>query len=196
MKKKRRSKNKKVNEAVCRKWLFLHNRLAIIKKNNLKTRFIITIFLMLHLGLGFGQNDKYLTFELGGSGGLGSFNYESVFGQNEKIRYSFRTGFSFMPIDKNNGVALIFPQMLHGILGKKSHQMDFGIGLSPSFTTNFGGAYVRMPLSFSYRFEPEGKNHYWRIGYTPLISFLFDFQWEHWAGVTYAYKLKFKGNKK
>lgn len=158
--------------------------------NNLKTKYIIAVILTLNTGLVYAQNEKYLAFDIGGSGGLGSFNYESVFSDKEKIRFSFKTGFSFMPIDKNNGAAMIFPQMLHGILGEKSHQMDLGIGFSPSFTTTLGGAYVRMPLSFSYRFEPNDKNYYWKIAYTPLISLLFDFQWEHWAGVTYAYKLK------
>jgi hypothetical protein len=141
------------------------------------------------------QSQRYISLEVGGAGGLGSINFEKEFHKSEQLRFIFRTGFSFIPIDRNNGNSLIFPQMVHAVYGKKSHHIDFGIGLAPSFTTRFAGAYIRAPLSLGYRFEAKDKKHVWRVAYTPLTSFLFDFQWEHWAGITYAYKLGQKKNK-
>lgn len=158
----------------------------------LNTKLTLLLLFTLQVGFTFGQNPRYLMLELGGAGGLGSVNFESVFSQKEQLRLSFRTGVSIMPIDKNNGAALIFPQMIHGTYGQGAHQADVGIGLAPSITTNLGGAFVRMPLSLGYRLEPLEKHYYFRVAYTPLLSFLFDLQWQHWAGVTFAYQLNRK----
>lgn len=132
---------------------------------------------------------RHISVELGGSGGLGSLNYEKTLSKKDNLTLVFRTGFSVAPVDKNNGNALIFPQMVHTIYGKTKHYADFGIGLAPSFTTKLGGAFVRMPISLGYRVMPEDKKYYFRISYTPLVSFLFDWQWQQWAGFTFGFKL-------
>lgn len=155
----------------------------------MKFNVILVLYLSFICTSSFTQEPTYFTFDLGGVGGLGSINFEKTIYHQNKVAVAFKTGFSFMPIDRINGTSLIFPQMLHGIYGAKKHFMDVGIGLAPSFTTKFGGAYVRMPLSLGYRLQPEEKNFYWRIAYTPITSFLFDFQWQHWAGISFAYQL-------
>lgn len=166
----------------------------LLIKHFLKVKQLIALLFMLPVGFVLGQHEKFLTFELGGSGGLASINYETDFCNKEKLKLAFRTGFSILPVDKNNGAALIFPQMIHGRFGQNQHQADIGIGLAPSITTNLGGAYVRLPLSFGYRLEPLSRNYYLKFAYTPLVSFLFDLQWEHWAGITYGYRLGAKKN--
>jgi len=143
----------------------------------------VAFFLCTHQGV---TQDRYISFELGGSGGIASINFEktlTVLGSN---RYSMRYGLSFAPIDKNNGNAFIFPVMIHGKWGKNNHFADVGIGQSFTITTR-GSAFVRMPLSMGYRFEPENKRYYLRASYTPIISYLFNFQWENWAGLTFGY---------
>lgn len=162
----------------------------------MKTKLALVILFLIPIGLVYGQQEKYLTIELGGSGGLGSINFEKEFFQNEKTRISFRTGFSFMPIDKNNGSVLIFPQMVQYRYGNGKHFALLGMGLTPSITTTLSGVYIRMPLSFGYGFEPPHKKYCFRMAYTPLVSFLFDLQWQHWGGVTFAYKLNSRKDSK
>jgi len=131
------------------------------------------------------QNTVYI--ELAGSGGFGSFNFEWNFKTKDQFRWMLRTGISGTYIDKNNGAALIFPVMVHGVYGKK-HCLDIGIGQSLSVTTR-GGFFVRAPISIGYRLEPKGKRIFYRVSYTPIVSYLVDFQWENWAGVSIGYKL-------
>lgn len=126
---------------------------------------------------------------------MASINLENTIHQKGNLRVAFRSGFSYIPIDKNNGGALIFPNMIHGSYGKEVHFADFGFGLAPSITSKLAGAYIRLPLSFGYRIQPKEKKYYLRFSYTPLVSFLFDFQWQHWAGITYGIKLKPKTSK-
>lgn len=135
------------------------------------------------------HGQRHLSLELGGSGGLASINYETNLSKSEKIQLHYRSAFSFAPIDRNNGNVLIFPQMIHLIYGKGMHKADLGAGLAPSFTTKLSGFYVRFPLSLGYRIQPREKNYYVRIAYTPILSFLFDAQWQHWAGITFARQL-------
>lgn len=125
--------------------------------------------------------------ELGGSGGFGSLNYEWNFRAREYNRWMLRTGISGTHIDKNNGSALIFPVMLHFVRGQK-HALDVGIGQTLTVTTR-GSAFVRMPISLGYRLEPEGSRMFYRFSYTPIVSYLVDFQWEHWAGISIGFKL-------
>lgn len=138
-----------------------------------------------------GQNSKYLSFELAGSGGIASFNYESSFHSRKSNTLYYRLGFSLAPIDRNNGTALVFPLMLHTNIGQNAHKLDLGIGQTVSITTK-GHIFFLMPVSMGYRFQPENKRHYWRIAYTPIVSYLIDFQWQHWAGITYGLQLSSK----
>lgn len=128
-----------------------------------------------------------LYFELGGSGGFGSFNFEWNFAAKNKYRWMLRTGISGTYIDKNNGAAFIFPVMVHGVYGK-THGLDIGLGQALTVTTK-GAIFLRAPLSIGYRWEPTGKRLFYRFSYTPIISYIVDFQWEHWGGITIGYKL-------
>ena len=150
-----------------------------------------TLILFLFTTLGFycfSQNEQFVSLELAGSGGFGSINYEKTFLKKEKFSANWRAGFSLTPLDKNNGTVLIFPLMAHGIIGKKAHKLDLGIGQSVSITTK-GSPFVLMPLSAGYRYQNPNKKHYLRFSYTPIASYLLNFQWQHWAGFTYGLKL-------
>lgn len=137
------------------------------------------------------ENERTIYFELAGSGGLGSFNYETKIKKLklEKYNLRWRFGLSYAPIDKNNGGALVFPVMLHSLIGKNQHYLDVGIGQSISITTK-GNFFFLMPLSIGYRLDNNTNRHFWRFSYTPIVSYLLDFQWQHWAGITFGLKLK------
>jgi hypothetical protein len=90
------------------------------------------------------QSNSWWSFELAGSGGLGSFNYEKTFFDKPKTDLNWRVGFSVAPIDKNNGAVLIFPVMVHSIFGEGNVKPDFGIGQTISITTK-GSPFFMMP---------------------------------------------------
>ncbi|MBN2776611.1 MAG: hypothetical protein JXR36_03160 [Bacteroidales bacterium] len=147
---------------------------------------LISLVLLLITSTCLAQSNIYL--EIAGTGGLGSINYEKVFKPEKDLSYSLRTGFSIAPIDKNNGVALIFPVMFNGIYGQNKHKLEFGLG--QSFTLSTKGSFFIMGVSnLGYRLEPDDKNYFFRLSYTPIISYLIDFQWQHWAGISIGYKL-------
>ncbi len=160
------------------------------QKSNMKQ---FTLFLFLFLSNNFisGQNNRFLSFELAGSGGIVSFNFENSIRNKPASQLYYRIGFSLAPIDRNNGTALVFPLMLHHCLGKSAHKLDLGIGQTVSITTK-GNLFFMMPLSFGYRFQPENKRHYWRFAYTPIVSYLINFQWQHWVGITFGLQLSSK----
>ncbi|MFT5859385.1 MAG: hypothetical protein ACI865_001486 [Flavobacteriaceae bacterium] len=136
------------------------------------------------------QNQS-LYLELAGSGGFGSLNFEWKFRTRGHFRWMLRTGISGSYIDANNGAVLIFPLMVHAVYSPnvQKHSIDFGIGQSPSITTN-GSFFVRTPISIGYRLEPQDKRVFYRFSYTPIVSNIVNFQWEHWGGITIGYKLK------
>ena len=159
--------------------------------------------LVLLTNVAFAQKDKFLSFELAGSGGIASFNYEQQLFTKDKTKIvgcdvielerkgpqlNWRIGFSLAPVDKNNGTTLVFPLMFHALFGKNQHKLDVGIGQTFSMTTK-GNFFLMMPASIGYRFQPSEKRYYLRLSYTPIISYLVDFQYQNWAGFTFGYRL-------
>lgn len=171
--------------------------------------FYLTAFALFILAISntsLAQKERSLSFELAGSGGFGSINFEKniyLKSENEPIvdelmspkkigfKLDMRYGFSFTPVDKNNGVVLIFPIMLHAVKSKGNHGLDMGLGQTVSITTR-GRFFIMMPASIGYRFQPLDKKYYLRFSYTPIISYLIDFQYQHWGGITFGYRLKSK----
>jgi hypothetical protein len=66
---------------------------------------------------------------------------------------------------------------------------DIGIGQTISITTK-GSPFFMMPAEAGCRYQPADKNYYIRLSYTPIISYLIDFQIQHWGGFTYAYSFQ------
>lgn len=140
------------------------------------------------------QFSRGVFLELAGSGGLGSVNYEKsflCFGNNGML--TWRAGLSFSPIDKNNGTAIIFPLMVNAVIGKSAHRFETGIGQGPTVTTK-GQFFARMPLTLCYRYQPQEKHFYLRAGYMPLVSYIVDFEWQHWAGISFGYSFHTKSS--
>lgn len=115
--------------------------------------------------------------ELGGSGGLASVNIATELGP-PSLRA--RVGFSTVPLDRNTGWVVIVPVLLEAESpGPLSVVGGAGLGLSSTTKLH---PHVRGTLSLGGRWRPKGP--LWvGAAYTPLISFLLDRQWEHWAGV-------------
>ena len=174
---------------------------------NTSNKIVLTFFLFLLMtNFIFSQKEKHFSFELAGSGGIASLNFEQAFFKDtvNKIvgcdvftnkrkgpQLNWRLGFSIAPVDKNNGTTLVFPIMVHALFGKNQHKLDIGIGQTFSISTK-GNFFFMMPASFGYRFQPIDKRYYLRLSYTPIISYLVNFQWQNWAGFTFCYQLKNK----
>ncbi|NOQ71823.1 MAG: hypothetical protein GQ574_07475 [Crocinitomix sp.] len=132
------------------------------------------------------KDQTYFSFELAGVGGLASLNFEHNVLDKEVLDIQMRYGLSYMPIDKNNGGGIIIPVLAHFLIGKGAHKLDLGAGQALTITTK-GSLFILAPLSFGYRYQPTDKNYFLRAAYTPIVSYLLDFQWQNWAGLTYGY---------
>lgn len=151
------------------------------------------LLLILSSNLSFGQEElnkrNSVFLEIAGSGGLGSINYESHFYKKGMTEFTWRLGFSIAPIDKNNGTAIIFPVMINSLIGKKMHKLELGLGQGLTITTK-GSPFVLTTASIGYRYQPENKNWFYKVAYTPLISYLVDFQVQQWGGISIGYTFK------
>lgn len=129
---------------------------------------------------------KSVYFELAGSGGLASFNCEKEFYKKKITEFTFRAGFSIAPIDKNNGIGLVFPIMVNALIGKTAHKFEVGLGQGITITTK-GSFFILGTGVAGYRYQNPDKKWFYRITYTPLISYLVDFQVQHWGGLSIGY---------
>lgn len=134
---------------------------------------------------------KSVFFELAGSGGLGSVNFEKEFLKKRNTALTFRAGLSLAPIDHNNGVGIVFPIMVNSIIGKNAHKVEFGLGQGITITTH-GSGFLLTTAAVGYRYQPDDKKWFYRITYTPLISYLVDFQYQHWGGISIGYTFNTK----
>ena len=81
--------------------------------------------------------------------------------------------------------------MLNSLIGKHSHKLELGIGQGLTVTTK-GSFFLLTIPTIGYRYQNETKNMFYRVTYTPLISYLFDFQMQQWAGISIGYTLNNK----
>jgi len=154
-------------------------------------RITLLLLLVLTTNLGQAQSEqkrKSLYFELAGSGGLGSINYEKLFFKKNKTELTWSAGLSIAPIDKNNGFGIVFPLMIHSMIGKSAHKLEFGLGQGVTITTR-GSFFTLTTAAIGYRYQSESKNWFYRVTYTPLISYLVDFQIQQWGGLSIGYTL-------
>lgn len=114
------------------------------------------------------KNHNNIFFELCGSAGLYSINYEHmVFNLNNAGMFGFRIGFAFY-LGKN--ISMDIPVMLTLVLGS-THMFELGIGIDPKL--NFGDNVQAMPsfvCAIGYRFSPKEGGLSYRIVYTPYFN--------------------------
>ena len=153
---------------------------------------ILSLSLLVFLvDFSFAQNDKFVYLELAGSGGLASLNYEQQFYRQKQTSLTWSTGLSLAPVDRNNGVGIFFPLMLHIVYGKNAHKGEVALGQGITITTK-GSFFTLAIVALGYRYQFENSKWFLRVSYTPLISYLLDFQWQHWGGLSVGYFLNKK----
>lgn len=148
--------------------------------------FILSFVIFMTFGQSASVKRKSVFLEIAGSGGLGSINYENHFFKKNNTDFTFRVGLSFAPIDKNNGTGLVFPIMINSLIGKNAHKLELGLGQGITITTK-GSFFLLTTAAVGYRYQQETKNWFYRVTYTPIISYLYDFQVQQWGGISVGY---------
>ena len=164
--------------------------LILIMKKPIHIIILTLVTLQTH-GQTYSHKRKSVYVELAGSGGIGSLNYEKHFFKKNSTEFTWRAGLGFAPIDKNNGIGMVFPLMMNSLFGKNSHKLEFGLGQGITITTK-GNFFALTTVAMGYRYQSENKKWFYRVTYTPLISYLVDFQIQQWAGISIGYS--FTGN--
>lgn len=135
---------------------------------------------------------RSLFFEAGGSGGVYSFNYESKllpWSVGNRPQVMWNVGFEVVPI--GHRAVLTFPVSVHLLFGKTKNKFEIGTGqfLALSILDKQSGT-IRGNFHIGYRHQVEGKKIYWKIAYTPMYSYAYNFQWENWFGFGIGYRFK------
>ncbi len=130
----------------------------------------------------------YLHLELGGTAGLGSIQWERSFQARAGIEYSWVCGFSTFPIDANNGIVFLVPTLLRCSVGESEHRAELSIGQVLSLSTK-GSMFSMFTPAVGYRYQQTKSRWVYAIRYTPIISYLLQFQYQHWVGLNVGYQL-------
>ena len=161
----------------------------------MKYKVLILFFLVNQIATGQSNipHSKSVFFELAGSGGIASMNLEKSFSQTKTAVFTWRVGLSLAPIDNNNGTGIVFPLMVNAIVGKHAHKLEIGAGQGITITTK-GSFFALGTAAIGYRYQPPTKKWFYKLTYTPLISYIVDFQIQQWAGFSIGYNLNGNSN--
>jgi hypothetical protein len=168
-----------------------HTLAVIVTTENMINKTLILIMLIVNVhGLCAQDSDlrkNGLLFSIGGEGGIYTLAYERQFGSHKTIKPFLRLGMSIFPIDQRTTLAL--PISSGAIYNKNKINISLGVGIGPSISYySFGGSAWRL---YSRLFMETGVRYFLKTGkysiglrYTPFVSFVENFQYEHWGAIT------------
>ena len=151
----------------------------------MKRTIAITIFFMSVLSV-FGQEKKSgaaverntIYAEAFGQGFCYSINYDRLFNTEKRFKNSFTGGFVYVPesLEFGDGVYCGIPISYNWLLGKKSHHLELGIGLT-SLVVNpnsnmVSDFYTYLTPKIGYRFQRPNGGLFLRATATPMIDIL------------------------
>lgn len=155
-------------------------------------RLLILSYLFFFSALnGLGQTShtsQNIYLELGGSAGVWSMNWEQKIQKIEQHKLSYRIGIGFLPIDQNNGMLFTLPFAISYVQGE-THKWEAYLGHNFSLTTK-GQFFGQLTPGLAYRYERPNKKLFYRLAYTPLLSYWVDLQYQHWLGISVGIKLE------
>jgi hypothetical protein len=127
--------------------------------------------------------------ELGGHGGIYSFNYENRVNKLHAFRLNWTAGLSVLPVA---GRAVVdFPLGINAVFGKTKHKLE--AGTSQVLILDLGGGKggtIRGNIRIGYRYEKPGSRSYWLFSYSPFYSYIHNFQYDNWFGAAWGFYLK------
>lgn len=131
---------------------------------------------------------KYtLTAELGGNGGVYSLNYHHhIHGQWASFLFG-SAGISVLP--RGPLITLSLPVSVNWYrMILKRNSFVLGTGQTLILSTTKGG-YIRGTFRAAYRVEFRLLPIFFEFAYTPFYSYLYNFQWDNWVGVSFGWNL-------
>lgn len=160
--------------------------------SSLKFMFCNLILLLLLSSSLFAQKepdsftDKNAVFlELGGNGGVYSFNYDRIFFERGILKSAARVGISSFPVKRGEKAywAAVIPVEIVGLIGRNKHHMELGIGVSPNLIPyskiNYNNAEVEfgsyepgmfVPFRIGYRYQNPSGGLFLKVGFTPFLD--------------------------
>ena len=133
---------------------------------------------------------RYLYLEGGGNGGLYSLNYEGIAipllkTYPNSFNISWNAGFSLLPF---SGRAVVdFPVSIAYVAYMHAGKFGAELGTGQTLILDLGGGKGgTIRGTFRYGIRYRNKKYCWRITYTPFYSYINNFQFEHWFGISYG----------
>ncbi|WP_199851582.1 hypothetical protein [Brumimicrobium mesophilum] len=151
----------------------------------MKTLITVTLFFFCwNLSIGqvnstkdnFERNTIYA--EAFGQGFCWSLNYDRLFNTEKRFMNSFTAGLVYVPqpIDFGDGIYYGIPVSYNWLLGKKSHHLELGIGLTSLLVNPHSNKkssfYAYLTPKIGYRFQRLQGGLFFRATLTPMIDIL------------------------
>ena len=129
---------------------------------------------------------KSVFLELGGNAYYGSINFESMFGAYKHHAFAFRIGVGGYPVANTSDFKVAVPVALNFLTGRKSNFLDLSLG--QSFTIDNNAKFEPIATGgIGYRYQKSKSPVFFRVAYTPLLSYIGGIDLKHWAGVTLGF---------
>jgi hypothetical protein len=147
-----------------------------------------SLFSQKAIGADSSKAERSVHLELGGVGGLWSLNMERSLGRNQ---WYFQYGITYLPTGTHH--VFTSPLLIKKVFGQKNHRLETGIGqgFSLAFQEGKPKVFARGILLTGWRYQKEESPWIFRAFYSPLISYLVDLQYQHWAGIGVGLQLNF-----
>lgn len=162
-------------------------------------KFSLSFVLSVMLSFTNSAISQQLLTSIAGKAGFYTLEYQQLFLKDKKLQVYAGIGVSGFAVDQRATIVLPFTV---GCQQRWNTWEAFaGLGFSPNFSYYYqafsvGTSPSRMRF-YSRSFVELGVRRYFSnecfslgLSYTPLISFIENFQWEHWGAITLGYHFK------
>ena len=171
---------------------FLDNHLHLVYIGRPKT--ILMRYILIGLfatcfhfnGLSQDQNSKTFAYEnsveldLLGPGGFYSINYERIFVNRDKYKFSGQLGFSFV-----QGATI--PLMLNNIISFNTHHIEMGVGHAFVLLGEPLGHELELVAKVGYRFQKPAGRFLFKASFTPMLQYRIQKRLLPWGALTFGY---------
>lgn len=133
-----------------------------------------------------------LNAEVGGNGGIYSFNFQRHLPNRFKLPLHLSAGLSVFP--RGSIFTLTVPVSInYQLTHRGTNAFVFGTGQTLILSNSKGGS-IRGTFRIGYRWKFLKKSAwYLEAAYTPFYSYIYNFQWDNWVGVSFGYYLNSRG---
>ena len=130
-----------------------------------------------------------LFFELGGHGGIYSVGIDKIlFLFTRESHFNWSAGCAIVPLPGRAVVDFPVSIKYNYVAWKSGRMIELGTGQTLVVDVG-GGKGGTIRGTFRAGYTCYRKRHFWSAAYTPFYSYLNNFQWEHWAGISYGHYL-------